>query len=83
MDARKQRFGEDDLKKLFKGAKQIVTARGKKSVVFDVKKEGFPALADLAKVALGPSGNLRAPTLKLGDNWVVGFGQEAWEDYFG
>ncbi len=60
-----------------------MTARGKKSVVFDVKKEGFPPLADLAKVALGPSGNLRAPTLKLGDEWVVGFGQEAWEDYFG
>jgi len=57
-------------------------ARGKKSSVFDVKKEGLP-VAEVAAVALGPSGNLRAPTLRLGDDWIVGFGQEAWDAYFG
>jgi len=58
-------------------------ARGKKSAVFDVKQDGLPPVADLAQVALGPSGNLRAPTLRLGDDWIVGFGQEAWDEYFG
>ena len=48
-----------------------------------MKKAGLPPLAELAKATLGPSGNLRAPTLKLGDDWIVGFGQEAWDAYFG
>jgi hypothetical protein len=82
VDARKVRYGKSDLKKLFKGAGRIVTARGKKSVEFDLR-EGFPKLDELAKATLGPSGNLRAPALKLGKDWVIGFGEPAWEEYFG
>jgi len=26
---------------------------------------------------IGPSGNLRAPTLRIGDAWFVGFAEEA------
>jgi hypothetical protein len=52
-------------------------------VVFDVKKQGLPPRAELAKATLGPSGNLRAPTLRLGDDFLVGFGEEAWDEYFG
>ena len=81
MDARKERFGRSDLKKLFKGSNRVLTARGKKSVAFDLRK-GFPDLDELAKVALGPSGNLRAPAMRLGKDWVVGFGEEAWTEYF-
>jgi hypothetical protein len=83
VDARKQRYGEADLKELFGGARRIVAARGKQSVVFDVKKQGLPPRAELAKATLGPSGNLRAPTLRLGDDFLVGFGEEAWDEYFG
>lgn len=47
-----------------------MTARGKKIVTWqpsDANKEA------LLKAAMGPSGNLRAPTLRLKDRIVVGF----------
>ena len=33
----------------------------------------------MLKVALGPSGNLRAPAAKVGKTWLVGFNEEAWD----
>ncbi len=81
MDARKERYAKKDLKKLFTGARSILSAKGKKSVRFDMKKDP-PTGPELAKAVLGPSGNLRAPTLKLGNDWVVGFGEDAWTEYF-
>ena len=82
MDARKVRYGRSDLKKLFEGAGRVLAARGKKSVEFDLR-QGTPDLDELARATLGPSGNLRAPALRLGKDWVIGFGQPAWEEYFG
>lgn len=32
---------------------------------------------------LGPTGNLRAPTLVVGDSVLVGFNEGAYEDVFG
>jgi hypothetical protein len=81
VDARKTRYSKADLRKVFKDATRVVTARGKKSVEFDLKK-GFPPLDELAKVALGPSGNLRAPAARMGKTWLVGFGEEAWSGHF-
>lgn len=81
MDARKERYAGKDLKRLFAGARSILAAKGRKSVRFDMKRDP-PGVAELAKAVLGPSGNLRAPTLKLGDDWVVGFGEDAWTEYF-
>ncbi len=80
VDARKQRYGEADLKQLFSGATKIITARGKRALVLDLKNE--PSAAELAQHALGPSGNLRAPALKLGKTWLIGFGEAAWVDFF-
>ena len=37
---------------------------------------------ELVEAMLGPTGNLRAPTLRLGKTWIVGFGEPAWLDYF-
>ena len=57
-------------------------AKGKKVLVFDMKKDP-PAPAELAKAVLGPSGNLRAPTAKVGKTFVVGFNDEAYTSVFG
>ncbi len=32
---------------------------------------------------LGPTGNLKAPTLRLGDTLLVGFSEEAYRQVFG
>jgi len=82
VDARKQRFDEDDLEQLFAGASRIVAARGKKSVELDLAKDP-PSREELARAVLGPSGNLRAPALRMGTTWLIGFGQPAWDDWFG
>ena len=37
----------------------------------------------LASVILGPTGNLKAPTLRLGDTLLVGFGEPAYEQVLG
>ncbi len=41
-----------------------------------------PATLDPA-VVLGPSGNLRAPTARVGKDWYVGFGVETWTELLG
>ncbi len=38
---------------------------------------------ELARVLLGPSGNLRAPTLKVGDTLLVGWCEPGWLEFFG
>ena len=80
VDAKKERYGEADLKALFKGATKLVVAKGKKVVTFDPAKDAF---ADIAKAALGPSGNLRAPAIKAGKSWYIGFNEDAYAERFG
>jgi hypothetical protein len=76
VDARKIKYGEDDLEDLFSGAKEVVVAKGKKTLSFQ------PGDPDLVGVALGRSGNLRAPTVKVGKRYLVGFNAEVWEGFF-
>lgn len=35
------------------------------------------------KAVLGPTGNLRAPAVRVGKTWLIGFGDEAYESTFG
>lgn len=79
VDARKTKYGEDDLPDLFGDAKEIVVAKGKKVLRF---KPGTDEWADVAKAAIGRSGNLRAPTVRVGKRVLVGYGDPAWEAFF-
>ncbi len=56
-------------------------AKGKKFQVYDLKNEPMDA-AGLAEVALGPTGNLRAPTIRKGKTCFVGFNEEAYDAHF-
>lgn len=38
---------------------------------------------ELLKVILGPTGNLRAPTFRVGKKMVVGFNAEMYSELFG
>lgn len=79
VDARKVRFGAAELPALFAGAQQLAIAKGKSPL--DVSGSGVRDEAVLA-AALGPSGNLRAPTLRLGATFVVGFDEALWRRIF-
>ena len=82
VDAKKERFGERDLKQVFAGASKLVAMKGKKVQTFDLAKEG-PPNTELTKAVLGPSGNLRAPSMRLGKTWLVGFSEEEYGARFG
>ncbi len=71
---------------LLQGGVKVVVAKGKKTLEFrfkDGKPQGETSLEDLRKVAIGPSGRLRAPTLKLGKTWIVGFNPDLYEKVLG
>ena len=53
--------------------------KGKK--VTEVRFAGSDGpLDELKAVALGPTGNLRAPTIRSGQTWLVGFNEETYRD---
>ena len=60
----------------------MVVARGKKVVSFDMKSNP-PDDETLAAHLLGPTGNLKAPTLRRGETLLVGFNEEAYRQVLG
>ena len=59
----------------------LLVAKGKKVVELDLKKDK-PTDDEILKLILGPTGNLRAPTLKVGKKLVVGFNDEMYASVF-
>jgi hypothetical protein len=76
------RIDEGEAISLARSANRVVVARGQKFVDYDMKKEA-PDDAVLAKGIVGPSGNLRAPTLKVGKTLIVGFHQGVYTEVLG
>lgn len=52
-------------------------AKGKKVLTFEPKKSSFDQEA-FQKATIGPSGNLRAPAIRAGKTWLVGFSEDAY-----
>lgn len=70
----------DDAKALLAGAAKLIVAKGKKVSEFSLSKSA----SDAAVAAmLGPTGNLRAPTAKVGNTVLVGFNDDAYGGVFG
>jgi arsenate reductase-like glutaredoxin family protein len=82
VDAGKDRRGRDEALTLAKSAKQVVTGRGKNVITFDMTADP-PDDDTLAAAILGPTGNLKAPTLKVGDTLLVGYNEETYKQVLG
>ena len=82
VNAKKETYGKTEALALIKEANQLLVAKGKKLVELDLKKDK-PSQEEILKLILGPTGNLRAPTLKVGKKLVVGFNAEMYESVFG
>jgi arsenate reductase-like glutaredoxin family protein len=76
-DAKKERMGDKEALALARSVSEILVSRGKKTVRVDMKKDA-PSDADLLGLLLGPTGNLRAPTLRKGKTLLVGFDPDAY-----
>ena len=82
IDANKQKQGRAEALRLAKSAGKIVVAKGKNIVSFDMKKNP-PDDETLLLHLLGPTGNLRAPTVRVGQSLLVGFNEEAYQRVVG
>lgn len=82
LDARKGRLGLKDALALLDEADELVAARGKKVERIDLR-QGRPARADVERLMLGPTGNLRAPTFRVGRTLVVGFDEQTYRALLG
>jgi len=78
VDATKVRLGPDDALALLDGMTAMIAMRGAKVEEFDLKKDR-PDDASLLSKLIGPSGNLRAPTAKVGKTLLVGFNPNAYK----
>jgi hypothetical protein len=79
VDARKQTFAKRETIALLRRAARVVAMKGKKVVDYDLKRDPPPE-KELLEAILGPTGNLRAPAIRMGKTLIVGFQQECWKD---
>lgn len=77
-DAAKEKKGRAEALALAHSVRTLIVARGKTHRVVDMRKDA-PDDDKLAGLLLGPSGNLRAPTLRRGDTLYVGFSESAYQ----
>ena len=71
-DAKKATIKGDAALRVLEGVSDLYVAKGKRVVHVDLKREQ-PPRTELLGLLLGPTGNLRAPTLRKGRTLIVGF----------
>ena len=71
-----KKLGRSDAAGIAKAASVVIVARGKKVQAFKTAGKAPKAAVD---AMLGPTGNLRAPCLRVGKTVLVGFNEEAYE----
>ena len=81
VDARKERLGPGAALALTEQVSEVVAAKGK-VVRFNLAKDK-PGRDELLAVLIGPSGNLRTPTLRKGKKLLVGFDAAAYGEVLG
>ena len=77
-DAKKATIKGDTALGVLKDVDEIYAVKGKRVVHVDLRREK-PPRAELLGLLLGPTGNLRAPTLRKGRTLIVGFDEATYE----
>ena len=80
--ASKVKYGPAEALALLKGIDTIVAAKGTKVRTLDLKDDR-PEDGAILALLMGPTGNLRAPTAKVGKTLLVGFSAEAYAEVLG
>ena len=71
-----RKLGKSEARALIEAADRIVVAKGKSVQRFP----GGKPTAEIVAALLGPTGNLRAPTVRVGKTVLVGFDEETFEE---
>ena len=69
-----------DAKALLTDASKVIAMKGKKVLEFDVSSK---VGSDAVEAMLGPTGNMRAPTIRVGNTYLVGFNEDVFTSEFG
>ncbi len=80
-NAKKEVIAGDEAVALAQKAKKIIASKGAKIISLDLAKDK-PDDETLRGLVVGPSGNLRAPTLKIGRDLIVGFSDGLYAQVF-
>ena len=70
-----KKLGRDDAVALARQCDTVIVAKGKKVATFGVS--GSPG-EEVVDAMLGPTGNLRAPTVRSGKTLLVGFNEQVY-----
>ena len=68
-----RKLGADDAAELAGAASTVIVSKGKKVSTFKTKGGD---MEEIVAAMLGPTGNLRAPTLRVGKTVIVGFNED-------
>ena len=82
MDAKKQTITGGHALGVLAKVDELYVARGKRVVHVDLRKDK-PDRATLLGLLLGPTGNLRAPTIRKGRTLLVGFDEATYRQVLG
>jgi arsenate reductase-like glutaredoxin family protein len=77
VNAKKAPIAGDKALAVLRDVDEVYVTKGKRVVHLDLR-EGKPPKAELLGLLLGPSGNLRAPTIRKGRTLLVGFDEETY-----
>lgn len=78
--ANKEKIDDHAAWDIIKSASVIRTGKGKKSKIWYPESDKKD---EILKDVIGPSGNLRAPAWRIGNDFVVGFNLELYSEVFG
>jgi hypothetical protein len=73
-----RKLGEETARELIQAAAGITIVKGKKIDIYD----GGNPTDEIVSKMLGSTGNLRAPTITVGDRLVVGFNEAVYSELF-
>jgi len=81
-DAKKATIKGDAALEVLRGVDEVYVVKGKRVVHLDLRREK-PPRAELLALLLGPTGNLRAPTLRKKRTLIVGFDEATYSRLVG
>ena len=73
-----RKLGEAEALEMARVARRLIVAKGRN--ITRINLSSSPSKSDILEHMLGPTGNLRAPTLRVGDVLYVGFPKEGFEE---
>lgn len=75
-----RKWQASDAAEKLKGMTKLIAMKGKKVSEFNPKED---ATDDCVAAMLGPTGNMRAPTIQVGKTLLVGYNDDVFAEVFG